>query len=702
MVPKVTTSESSACFEYDLRKKHADDQPGLWVGGTVFGSAREMAKQIAFFRKLRPDCKRPIISFSLSLPPNDGRPRPQKWERMVKRFLEKMGIDIKTHGWAAHEHIHENSHVHIRVCRISSIGKLWNQENSAKRAIKVCAELEEEFQLEKHDRTPASKKRPTMAEIQISKRKGIPMPRVFIQKKVDLAIKNYPRLHFQELQKLLITDLIDMQPYAPNGVLIGVSYLYDGIKWPGSKIGRAYSAGLTERGVIFTTDASAEPKVQEEQTSKSLPKPTSSKMPTALKPILFPEQYGVKQIKLHSAHQTEVMDTPTFDLKPIATLPTGSLSKGMAMAGFACINLTLAAFRAVLNLIAAILRKFGFNIKVAEAQPNSSASHQLPLYYSTTQQALPAPTAEHAEHQAATEIFRVVSAVENNSPTDLPVVKGTELEREQAFSALTNNDQFTGKAAVADADLPPNDFGYTGEDFSSTPTTQAPATDPLDDLKAAIAACEAAIEAVAAAERDRPGMPIYFDTRDDRRKDVELVQIDLVKARQDLQEWRAANPLKARFGSKFRNELYAAVENLEAHEKLVIQDLADAETTDDRAEKFYRSLPKGVVPAATMAALASSRKAVKFLREAIQLEAESLLNQLKVDPMLGRQLAEIRRQVESNYKNYLSTQIVSKSYFQSLSAQIRELRKLAAQAAGGGGGGNGDHDLHKPEEEKFA
>lgn len=545
-----------------------------------------------------------------------------------------------------------------------------------------------------------------MAEIKISKRKGIPMPRVFIQNKVDLAIKNYPKLHFQELQKLLKTDLIDMQPYAPNSVLIGVSYLYEGIKWPGSKIGRAYSAGLTERGVIFTTDACAEPKVQEEQTSKSLPKPASSKMPTALKPILLPEQYGVKQIKPHSAHQTEVMDTPTFDLKPIATLPMGSLSKGMAMAGFACINLTLAAFRAVLNLIAAILRKFGFNIKVAEAQPNSSTSHQLPLYYSTTQQALPVPTAEHAEHQAATEIFRLVSAVENNSPTDLPVVKGTELEREQAVSALTSNDKFTGKAAVADADLPPNDFGFTGGDFSttstSTPTTQAPETDTLDDLKAAIAASEAATEAVAAAERDRPGMPIYFDTREDRRKDVKLVQTDLVKARQDLQEWRTANPLKARFGSKFRNELYAAVKNLEAHEKLVIQDLADAETTEDKAEKFYRSLPKGVVPAATMAELASSRKAVKFLREAIQLEAESLLNQLKVDPMLGRQLAEIRRQVESNYKNYLSTQIVSKSYFQSLSAQIRELRKLAAQAAGGGGGGNGDHDLHKPEEEKFA
>lgn len=160
-VPKVTTSESEsirACFAYDLRSKSPEDPPGLWVCGTVCGTATEMAAATENFRRLRPDCRRPIVSFSISLPAADGRPSLDKWKQMAETFLTKMGVNIKNHAFSVHEHIHENPHIHIRLCRVGGDAVLWNQEHSAKRAIKACAELEEEFHLEKHDRTPSKKK----------------------------------------------------------------------------------------------------------------------------------------------------------------------------------------------------------------------------------------------------------------------------------------------------------------------------------------------------------------------------------------------------------------------------------------------------------------------------------------------------------------------------------------------------------------
>jgi hypothetical protein len=268
VVPKITTGASiRACFEYDLKSKNADDPPGEWVSGTVIGTARAMAKAAAVYRQLRPDCKKAIWSCSLSLPPSDGRREAAEWGQIAESFLRKMGVDIKTHAWAAHRHQHDNDHIHIRLCRISSSGMLWNQEHSAKRAIAACAELEVEFDLATHDRTPANKKRPTMAEEQIFNRKGIPMSRTTIQKEVDLIIAAHPQgIYFAELQALLAARQIDVQPYAPGGVLKGVSYLHDSVKWPGSKIGSDYSAGLTSRGVRYSSEvpqadtAPAEPK----------------------------------------------------------------------------------------------------------------------------------------------------------------------------------------------------------------------------------------------------------------------------------------------------------------------------------------------------------------------------------------------------------------------------------------------------------
>jgi hypothetical protein len=667
MVPKVTTSESSrACFEYDLRKKHANDQPGLWVAGTVFGTAREMAKQMAFFRKLRPDCKRPIISFSLSLPPNDGRPRPEKWERMVERFLEKMGVDTKTHGWAAHEHIHENPHVHIRLCRVGGDGMLWNQEHSAKRAIKVCAELEEEFNLEKHDRAPSTKKRPTMAEIQMSKHKGKQMPsRQFMQTKIDIAIKNHPNgLDFKDFKRLLAVDQIDVQAYAPGGVLKGVSYLYDGLKWPGSKLGSAYSAGLPERGVAYATETSVEPKDQPEVLK------TVSKMPAMLKPLILPAQYAAKEIKPHASHQTEVMvDTTRFNSQ-VVSLNIGLASTAMLLIAGALVSVSLNLVNMVLALIKRLMAFFGFGMKASPLQQCEHPDPKAPaLCYEPTQLALPGP--KSAQTELAQKLYEVSEALEANDPNLLPVIDDPEAAKARAdvVAAMEEPGGKGGGATTAETE----NFGFTDEDFVSTNAVAA--NDPMDDLKTALAAHAIAAKALERAQiKDGP---IHFSTVDQRVAELKIVREDLQAARAKWDEFCTEHPFKSSLpGSAVRKRCLERVEaNVEA-EKSASKAVAAAEAEDARIDKIYAGLPAAVVPAAIIQAEAEARLDVKTAREAIQAEATSSIKAIRSDVTMLPKMAEFELQLCSSLKNFQATGQITATGISILESQMRELRRL--------------------------
>lgn len=488
-VSKITTSEDiEPCFAYDVRSKNANDPPGLWICGTVCGTVSEMAKQTAVFRQLRPDCRRPIVSFSISLPPADGRPSNEKWKLIVERFLTKMGVDIKTHAWACHLHVHKNSHTHIRLCRVGGDGVLWNQEHSAKRAIKACEELEEEFCLEKHDRTPSNKKRPTMAETQMSKRKGQQMPiRLFMQTKVDIAIQNHPNgIDFKDLQKLLAVDNIDIRAYAPNGLLKGVSYLYDGLKWPGSKLGSHYSSGLSDRGVSYTGETAAQQIVQTHSPARN------SKMPAVIKTLL-PVQYANKGIVSHASHKTEDYSSNT-DLPPRILLEPKELSEMVLLVGSLLMTCAVSLLRAVLNFMKKILSLFGYSMKHTANQPFRHISGQALSFEPTVDSQLSIPAAT-AEAQAAEALTSLATAIQCNSHANLPLVSGAEKERNCVLEAMANSSGIASSATVIDIDKPKDtEFGISADELQSLPKPSEPT---LVDLKAAGEAQVSAHQALA-------------------------------------------------------------------------------------------------------------------------------------------------------------------------------------------------------------
>lgn len=255
MVPKVTTGAGlRGALNYDFSSK--DGAPrAQYIGGTLFGTPREMAAQAGALRALRPSCKKPVFRVSLSLPPSDGQLRTDQWLSIVESFMREMGIP-ETAAWCAVRHTdRDHDHIHFTLLRILPDGKLWNQEHSARRAIAACQIIEHEFELSSHSREKAEKARPSRAEVEISNRIGIEMSREHIQMAVDAYFSQLDNVvHSSDFEKDLKGAGIDVEFYAPKGQLKGVSYTYKGVRWPGSKIGRDYSTGLIERGLIFKVD----------------------------------------------------------------------------------------------------------------------------------------------------------------------------------------------------------------------------------------------------------------------------------------------------------------------------------------------------------------------------------------------------------------------------------------------------------------
>ena len=462
MVPKVTTNASiRSCLDYDLASK--DGEPaGEWVAGSLSGTGREMARQAGLFRQLRPDVKKAIWSCSLSLPPSDGRRTAENWAEITAAFFKKMGIDQSKYAWAAHRHTHHNDHVHIRLCRVGSDGLLWNQEHSAKKAIKACSELEVEFDLNKHDRTPAPKDRPSRAEIEISKRKGIPMSREKIQDSVNKIIADHPEgIDFVHFQRLLAELPIGVLPYAPNGIFKGVSYSCDGLKWPGSKIGREFSAGLTERGVRYQeTTATAGQQVADPFLTQQIP-------PAELKRTLpaLPPQHQLARVAAPPAGPETSVKKMGFDLDQIADLQIGPLSKVMLYLGGVLANLGFSALRLLLQFVQRLLAKFGFGMRPIQSI-NSSIAAPAPLEYEPFVIDSEARIVTQSDvDQAATNVFQIAEAVRLQDPNLLPVGEG--------------------RAELADALIEDNSSGQATVSFKTVPEIIASEKSELDDLFAA-------------------------------------------------------------------------------------------------------------------------------------------------------------------------------------------------------------------------
>ena len=269
MLARVTTGSGlRGALAYDLSEAKSGEPRGQWIAGSLIGSPREMARQAGAFRALRPDCKKAILRISLSADPQDGFLTEKKWENIAHDFLKEMAIDPAQHAWCAVRHQDMNKfgdphdHIHISVVRVSGSGQLWNQEFSAKRAIKASELLEQKHGLQTHAREPPDRRRPQKNESEFQQRTGNKqMPREKITVAIDLVLNQYPDgLEYEEFKQQLEKHGVNLRAaVTQTGRVQGFSFEANQIAFPGSKLGADYGlSGLLQRGV--RPPAAAQPK----------------------------------------------------------------------------------------------------------------------------------------------------------------------------------------------------------------------------------------------------------------------------------------------------------------------------------------------------------------------------------------------------------------------------------------------------------
>lgn len=674
MIAKLTIGNGlRGAVSYDLLPKKGEPNRAEWICGTLGGigaTPQQISRQGGLLRALRPEIKNPIWRCSLSLPPSDGRRDGAFWKQIVEEFLIEMEIPLDA-GWLAVRHDDQNhDHLHLSVVRILPNSKLWNRANDLPKAVMATQKLELRHGLASHSRQKPSKASPTLADRQISKRKSKPMSKPYIQNAIDDIFKsNSGALDTVKLQ-ILLADMgvgLDVKR-TKEGKLQGFSYSYADISFPASALGTEYStSGLIKRGLRI--------KDQIDLVVAHTGKPTATascfkpnKMPEMIKPLLS-STHGSPEVRSHATHQTEVMDAPMFNLKPIENPQLTELSSVMAMLGYACKNVALDVLIAILNLIAAVLRRFGFNMLAAKNQPVSNQSHQIPLFYSPCIESTPHLPAPNAEHQVAAELLRVVNAVVNHSPHDLPLVKGTELERELAFAALINEEKITGATVAVDADIPHN---------SNSVATEQQKIDRIQVLNTAILAHDIAAKELLYAQIKKGPMHQYLD----KKIAIELraVRNELDEARDKLNKFCIDFPIKSRFPCSEKTKLLADVANLEMSEKNLLHALKEAMDENARIEKVYAAIPPPIVPPSVASLELETRQAVHNARSTIHVDALDLIKSIKGDPHQSQYLTGILAENESkileSWRSFGKDQKLSLENLETLKFQINELQRL--------------------------
>ena len=370
----------------------------------------------------------------------------------------------------------DHDHIHITLLRILPNGSLWDEEWSAKRAIKACAALETRHHLASHDRTPKPKDSPTRAEIEIFKRqqkKGqLIMSREQIQKAVDQVLANYPPplgIDFFELQRELSAHQppIDLQASMPKGKFRGVSYQLGLYKFPGSKIGHEYSVGLVARGVQMP--GTATDSTRAESQVPQAPRNDLDRMPAITRNILAPprapavkepdEDIGLSAVSRRLGQMAEEQASPL--------VMTGLL---VAKLGVVCVQLSIAAARALIAFIIKLLRVFGVSVRQVQVTtpvaplhlpsavaPSLLPTEKAPARRTVALQAYLLPnqvqTVEVVDADAAAALEHVLKCVQTGRVADLPEF-GEGEEREALIAALaaeTKSVTATGTVGAAAA-----------------------------------------------------------------------------------------------------------------------------------------------------------------------------------------------------------------------------------------------------------
>lgn len=225
------------------------------VGGNMTGTTpRELASEFAISRKLRPECAKPVMHFSLALPKGEDL-APHKWAEVADAFMAEMGLD--RHQFVAVKHEDQpHKHIHIIASRIGLDGMIWQGQWEVFRAIEATQVLEKRFGL---TITPGldsvdaedHKKNITKNEMEQAMRTGEAPARQLLQNIIDDAVQGNPSVT-AFVERLEAAGVTVKPNVASTGKLNGFGFSINGIPFKGSDLGKKYTwKGLQQQGVTY-------------------------------------------------------------------------------------------------------------------------------------------------------------------------------------------------------------------------------------------------------------------------------------------------------------------------------------------------------------------------------------------------------------------------------------------------------------------
>lgn len=256
------------------------DEPRV-VGGNMSGQTpRELAKEFAAARMLRPDIEKPVWHSSLSAAPGE-RLTDQQWHDVAARYMKGMGFSESTqYVVVRHTPLQDQlnppepkigkdgqpqkagpecEHVHIVASRIGLDAKIWYGRKDVDLAIEQTQQIEQEFDLVRTKGFDAPKpvKAPTRGEAGMAARTGEMTPREYCQHTIAAIAATKPTM--AEFIEGAQAAGIELRANATKGGLTmnGFSFSHNGIHFKGQDLGAQFKWPTLKKSIDYQPERDA-------------------------------------------------------------------------------------------------------------------------------------------------------------------------------------------------------------------------------------------------------------------------------------------------------------------------------------------------------------------------------------------------------------------------------------------------------------
>lgn len=630
MICKITVGNGlRGAINYDLIQKKGEPARAEWICGTLQGTPKQISRQAAPIRALRPNTKNPIWRCSLSLPPTDGIKSSQFWESIAKEFLTEMDIPLDS-AWCAVRHSDkDHDHIHISVLRILPNSKLWDRANDLPKAVKATQKLEMIHILSQHSREKPFKNSPTRVEKLIFERKGKPMSKSIIQNAIDSIFAAHPKgIEYEEFKRLLlIKKIVIIQSRTKKNKLQGFSFEYENNACPGSALGGGYSStGLIGRGLIVENTEG----VDNTEKSEDSVKDKNKRMPRAVEFITQNKSVDRNENQQPSNGRTKWR----MDSNQINNLEFPGL---MGPIWKACYAVTQIAIIYSLDLwdklkafIERILNKLGLKLN----RNNNNAARE--LNFSPAPAAIDVPSHVIEDQKqieaAANQINQIAKAIETKSPDLVPAgIEG----RDELVKALK-------------------------DEFDKTEFANGSGTDYMPSIYSNFAKLEKAYSVQNANDKqilveEQRGMPFYIDERPKARENLAAAEQKLRDANSKSENWKAksklnkfasllaGNPNQVEINEAFKEREYykselARIEGDDAKKQVKISSFRPAKVRDELI-KFRENCGENL------------SIAIAEFKHACLMQSAALITNPNLKPKVEKLLSNLNERVKIFEKN---------------------------------------------------